>query len=139
MAQLQKTFLNNREDFLSILLFMAVNQDNTLRGPDDDDWIDDDDDDDDDFDVETGDDIDEDVDEDWEDPDLIPDTEDDDDDDDVLDESEGSVTGKKTTEGEALESGELDTDFEDRPYTTRRRTGRMVDHEPGTSGFEPPL
>jgi|GEM_PF-4948139 len=125
---MRKTFkkpINNQDDVLGIFLF-SVLHDRVVPGPEDEDF---DDDDDDDFDVETGDDIeeiDEEIEEDW-------------DEDELIDDDDETVTNKKTTEGDALEAGNLDTDFEDRPYTTRRTSGRMIDHEPGTSGFDPPL
>lgn len=147
MTQFQEEILKDRADNLSVIY---ANDVHNGPGPDDDDdWVSDDDDDDD-FDVETGDDIDED----YVSP-IVPDTPDtdedddtwvdDDEDDDLLgddDEDDEDMTleadDDEVTEGDRLTRGDLGTGFDERSYGKSRRTGRMIDHEPGSSGSGDP-
>jgi hypothetical protein len=143
MTLFQEQILKDQDDNLSMIYTI-----NVYSGPDpddDDDWVSDDDDDD--FDQETGDDIDED----YVNPNVIPDTPDldeDDDEDTWVDDDEDFISDDEdededitlqsddddVSEADRLSRGDLGGNFEDRPYGKNRRTGRMIDHEPGSTG-----
>jgi hypothetical protein len=145
MTQFQEEFLKDQEDNLSVIY-----SNNIYSGPDpdDDDWVSDDDDED--FD----DDADSDVDEELVNPNVIPDTADlddeddegtwadEDEDDDLLsdeDEDDEDITSESdssdtTTEADRIERENLGSNVGERPYGRNRRTGRMIDHEPGSTG-----
>ena len=132
MAQFQDEFLKDQEDSLRVQYY-----DNIYSGPDpddddeDDDWVDDDED----PDLDTDDDIDDDAD--------ISSTElDDDDDDSWIDDDEDfdedtagtRSASDETTEADRINRENLNPNFEERPSSRNRTTGRMIDHEPGSPG-----
>lgn len=144
MTQLQEDFLKDQEDNLSSMYSHDIY---SGPDPDDDDWVSDDDDD-------NFDDADSDIEEELVNPNAMPDTSDlddeddegtwadddedgdllsdeDEDDEDITSESESSDT---TTEADRIERGNLGSNMDERPYGKNRRTGRMIDHEPGSPG-----
>ena len=139
MTQFQEEILKDRDDNLNEIY--ASNVYNAPGPDDDDDWINDDD-------VDSG----EDIDEDYTSPAVVPDVDEDDDawvdddeDDDLLsddDEDDEDITFEsdddEVSEGDRLSRGDLGTNFDERPYGRNRRSGRMIDHEPGSTGSGDP-
>jgi hypothetical protein len=132
MKNIHDEILDNQDDDLR---YQGGNNYNEID-PEDDDLIDDEDED---FDIETGDDIDDDVDDELISTDTVTDDDEWDDDDDLLSDDEEedddlvASADDDDSEKSVTHDTSFNTGFESRPHG--RTTGRMTDHNPGTTGF----
>lgn len=130
MKNIHEEILDNQDDDLGY-----TSTDNYVQvDPDDEDLVEEEDDD---FDLETGDDIDDDVEDELVSSDTLPDEDEDwDEDDDLLgdeEEEDDLIASADDTEKSVTHDVSFNSDYAGRPQG--RTSGRMTDHNPGTTGF----